>query len=144
MVIVKALLIPIVFLFISRYFCNLANYRFNVLEWRHYKNNVEEWQTNKQAILNQKHGARKFYQLGIRRYILVSFLCKEKQVAKIVVITSVISYVICLALVLCPLLNVLWLEIVAWCLGGSFLFIELTLINFNDKRVWTVWGTKRH
>ena len=127
--IVCAVVVPILSFMIFRFFLSRANYYLTVTKGRPNKHTV-------------------FYEMGIARYFLVSFLLEERQVAKSVIVLSITSIVsalfTCVGAVISYYCAIGFIMLIFFALLVVNLFAILILVNYNDKTVWTALGTRRN
>ena len=123
-----AVVVPIVSLMLFRFFLSRANSYLTATKSRPLKHTV-------------------FYEMGIARYFLVSFLLEEKQVAKSVIVLSVTSIVsallACVGAVISYYCAIGYIVLIFFALLVANLVAILILVNYNDKTVWTDLGTRR-
>lgn len=133
----EAFCLPAIFLLLSRFLCSRANYYLN----------VSEWDRNRQWRINQKKRSTKYIQLNVSRFVLISFFCQERKVAVKVFVMAILGIVNTIFMIVGSLISHYFcievVKICAWILGIVIVWVVLGFANFNDKTVWTGWGTKK-
>ena len=123
------IVLPLIFMCLGRVLNSKANYYLIVKINRGEKNKV------------------KFYSFGKIRYLLVSVFCYEREVAKTVLIYSLIITINTIFMAVTALISyyfeLTYLSMVFQLLGAIILILLLIKANFNDRTVWTDFGTRK-
>ena len=121
---VPIIIIPAIFFVLSRFLNSTANHCLVTKSFR---------KTNKRPI--------KFYTMGKKRYLLISIFCAEKEVAKKVIIYSILSIVNTFFMIASALITyyfrIKYLPIIFLGLGVIIIINIIVTADYYDRTVWT-------
>lgn len=116
----------LIFMF-NRFMCSKANYYLNQI--------------------NHLNTKLVFYKLGIGRYFLVSVFCFEANVSKRIIVYSVLNLINILLSIISAVISIYncydKIILIFLVCGILELIIIIYTANFNDKTVWSNWGTRK-
>ena len=116
----------LIFMF-NRFMCSKANYYLNQI--------------------NHLNAKLKFYELGIARYFLVSVFCFDANVSKRIIVYSVLNLINILLSIISAVISIYIIHdkiiLIFLVCGVLELIIIIYTANFNDKTIWSNWGTRK-